>query len=81
MLDPHLWTQLEGHGVTLAHLELLLRALELQRNGSLAWHFSHGKLSQCDLRVTFASRQADIARVCETVLTTTSDPRAQGCGP
>jgi hypothetical protein len=68
MLDRRLWDNLEAHGLTEAHLELLLRALELQRNGSLAWHFVHGQLSQCDLRMTFPSRRADQVRVCEAVL-------------
>jgi len=68
MLNHEVWDALERHGLTPAHLEMLLRALELQKNGSLAWHFVHGQLSQCDLRVTFASRRAEVARVCEAVL-------------
>lgn len=68
MLDREVWEALEAHGLTPAHMEMLLRALELQKNGSLAWHFVHGSLTQCDLRVTFSSRRAEIARVCEAVL-------------
>jgi hypothetical protein len=68
MLDVHVWEALEAHGVTTAHLDMLLRLLDLHKNGSLAWHFVHGHLSQCDLRVTFASRRAEVARVEEALL-------------
>jgi len=68
MLDRRLWDNLEAHGVTEAHLELLLRTLELQKNGSVAWHFVHGTLTQCDLRVTFPSRRAEVTRVCAALL-------------
>jgi hypothetical protein len=67
-LDLHIWTNLEAHGVTQAHLEMLLRALETQRNGSLGWHFVHGRLSQCDLRLMIPSRSYEVARVTESVL-------------
>lgn len=67
-LDPAVWAGLEAHGVTTAHMAMLLQALEVQKNGSLAWHFVHGNLTQCDLRLTFASRRAEVARVCEAVL-------------
>ncbi len=62
-LDLHIWTNLEAHGVTQAHLEMLLRALETQRNGSLAWHYAHGVLTQVDLRVVMPSRRGEVARV------------------
>lgn len=67
-LDAKLWEQLEAHGLTQAHMDMLLQALSVQKNGSLAWHFVHGNLTQCDLRLTFASRRAEVARVCEAVL-------------
>lgn len=62
-LDPALWSALEDHGVCPAHLEMLLRALETQRNGSLAWHYVHGRLTQVDLRVTVPARSYEVARV------------------
>jgi len=68
MLDAQVWERLEIHGVTEEHLRMLACALELQKNGSLAWHFAHGHLSQCDLRVTFAARRAEVARVEEALL-------------
>jgi len=68
MLDAQIWERLEIHGVTEEHLRMLACALELQKNGSLAWHFAHGHLSQCDLRVTFAARRAEVARVEEALL-------------
>lgn len=67
-LDPALWTALEEHGLSEAHMAMLLRALETQRNGSLAWHFAHGHLTQCDMRVVFPARRGDVARVSEAVL-------------
>jgi hypothetical protein len=67
-LDPQLWEALEDHGLTQAHLAMLLQALQVQKNGSLAWHFVHGNLTQCDLRLTFASRRAEVARVCDAML-------------
>jgi hypothetical protein len=66
-LDAALWARLEDHGITVAHLELLLRLLELQRNGSLAWHFAHGQVSTCDMRLTFPSRRFEVSQV-NTVL-------------
>jgi len=75
MLDAHVWERLELHGVTEEHLRMLACALELQKNGSLAWHFAHGHLSQCDLRVTFAARRAEVARVEEAFLDDTSVQR------
>ena len=67
-LDPQLWTQLEAHGVTVDHLELLLRLLELQKNGSWSWHVVHGQVSQCDLRLVSSARAYDVARVSEALL-------------
>ena len=37
-LNAALWARLEDHGVTVAHMEMLLRALETHGNGSIAWH-------------------------------------------
>ena len=67
-LDQGLWEQLELHGLTPAHMEMLLRLLEVQKNGQWTWHIVHGQLSQCDLRVSFSSRGYDVARVSETLL-------------
>jgi hypothetical protein len=67
-LDLRVWTNLEAHGVTQAHLEMLLRALETQRNGSLAWHYAHGALTQCDLRLVLPSGSYDISKATESVL-------------
>lgn len=64
-LNPHLWEALERHGVTEEHLTLLLQLLEVQRNGHVAWHFVHGNLTQCDARLVFPSRPAEVARVGE----------------
>jgi len=72
MLDAQVWERLEIHGVTEEHLRMLACALELQKNGSLAWHFAHGHLSQCDLRVTFAARRAEVVRVEEAFFTDAS---------
>jgi alkylhydroperoxidase/carboxymuconolactone decarboxylase family protein YurZ len=67
MLDVHVWEALEAHGVTEEHMAMLLKLLAVQRNGSIAWHFVHGQLSQCDCRITFPSRRAELARVSEAV--------------
>lgn len=67
-LDVHVWEALEQHGLTQAHMDMLLQALQVQKNGSLAWHFVHGNLTQCDLRLVFPSRGYEVARVCEAML-------------
>ena len=67
-LDEHLWDALQAHGLSEAHLDMLLRALETQRNGSLSWHYAHGRLTQCDLRVVFGPGRGDATRVSESVL-------------
>ncbi len=67
-LDPALWTALEAHGVTVAHLDLLLRLLELHRNGSFCWHFVHGQVTQQDLRLAFPNRAAVLRQVSEGML-------------
>jgi len=68
MLDAHVWERLELHGVTEEHLRMLACALELQKNGSLAWHFAHGHLSQCDLRLVMPSKSYELARISDAVL-------------
>jgi hypothetical protein len=67
-LDPVLWEGLQTHGVTQAHLELLLRLLEQQRNGCFSWHFVRGQLSQNDLRLVFPNRSYEVQKVTEAVL-------------
>lgn len=67
-LDAQLWEGLEAHGVTQAHMAMLLQALQVQKNGSLAWHFVHGTLTQCDLRLVFPSRAYDVASVSDVLL-------------
>jgi hypothetical protein len=67
-LDPQLWEALEAHGLSQEHMEMLLQMLALQRNGHLSWHFVHGNLTQCDLRMTFPSRRAEVSRVCGAVI-------------
>lgn len=67
-LDLAVWEGLEAHGVTHEHLVMLLRVLQTQRNGSVAWHFAHGQLCTCDLRLTLPGRRADVARVSDAVL-------------
>jgi hypothetical protein len=69
-LDTHLWEALEAHGVTESHMDMLLRALDLQRNGSLTWHFARGTLVQADLHIVVPSRQIELARVSDGVLDT-----------
>lgn len=67
-LDPCLWEALVEHGVTEAHLEMLLRLLRVQRNGFVAWRFVHGHLTQCDMQMVFPSRAYDIQKITETML-------------
>jgi hypothetical protein len=66
-LDPQLWANLEAHGLHEEHLTLLLRLLEVQKNGSLSWNFVHGHLQQVDARITIASRPIDLLRVGEAL--------------
>ena len=67
-LDAQLWDGLLAHGVTEAHLGLLLRLLESQQNGSWAWHYVAGRLMQCDARLTFSARGHEVVRVAEALL-------------
>jgi hypothetical protein len=62
-LEPTLWQALVAHGVTPAHLEMLLQLLCVERNGSWTWHIHSGRLQQCDLRLSFPSRPGEIQRV------------------
>lgn len=66
-LDPGLWDHLEQHGVTVAHLAMLLRFLQVQRNGSVEWSFVHGQLKMCELRLVLPG-SGEAQGVCETVL-------------
>ena len=65
---PRLWQALEEHGVTEAHLHMLLRLLQIQRNGSWTWHYVSGQLTQCDVRLVFPSRSAEVRRVEDLLL-------------
>lgn len=67
-LDPQLWSQLEAHGLSQEHLTLLLSLLQLQKNGSVAWHFAHGTLVHNDIRIVFSNRSYDMQRVGEALL-------------
>jgi hypothetical protein len=66
-LKPQLWDQLQQHGVTESHLELLLVALTLQRNGSVTWHYAQGHLTQTHLHVVIPPRAREVARVAEVL--------------
>ena len=66
-LDPHLWQALEEHGVTAAHLDMLLTVLQLQRNGSWTWHVVNGQVEQCDVRVTIPARSREVGRVAGVI--------------
>jgi hypothetical protein len=68
MLDSHVWDALEAHGVTAAHMEMLLRLLDVQKNGSLTWHIAHGHLSQCDLRLVMSSKSYELSRISDALL-------------
>jgi hypothetical protein len=67
-LDPVLWEALETHGVSAAHLEMLLRLLQVQRAGSWTWHYVRGQLSQCEVKLSFPARSYEVARVAESLL-------------
>jgi hypothetical protein len=67
-LDAALWEALECRGVTSEHMEMLLRLLEVQKNGQWTWHIMQGSLGPCDLRLTFSSRRADVRHVCDVVM-------------
>ena len=66
-LDPALWTTLEEHGVTVAHMEMLARLLQVQRNGYWGWQYVQGQLVQCDARLTFPSREVEVRRVYDVL--------------
>jgi hypothetical protein len=63
MLDPQLWEALEAHGLTLQHMQWLLRLLEVQENGEWTWHIVRGQLAQFDLRVRYTPNRYNMARV------------------
>jgi hypothetical protein len=62
-LDARLWEHLEQHGLSEQHLALLLRVLEVQRNGHLAWHFVRGQLDHVDVRVVIPSRRGALSQL------------------
>ena len=66
-LDPELWTTLEQHGVTTEHMHMLLRLLQMQRNGSWSWHYVSGRLQQCEARLVMPSKEQEVARVCKAL--------------
>lgn len=67
-LDPRLWTALEQHGVSNAHLQALLKFLQCQADGSFTWHGRQGKLEQCELKVNFSCRGHTMQRITDIVL-------------
>jgi hypothetical protein len=66
-LDAELWAELQAHGVREAHLLMLLRLLQIQRNGWWGWHYVHGMVEQCDARLVFPSREVEVERVSEAL--------------
>lgn len=67
-LDARVWCELKDHGLTEAHMDLLLGLLRLGKNGCVSWHFAHGQMVQNDVRIVTASRAYDIQRVSEVLL-------------
>lgn len=67
-LDTRLWADLETHGVTEAHLRMLLRLLQTQRNGWWGWNYVNGHVNQCDARLVFPSREYEINRISDVLL-------------
>jgi hypothetical protein len=68
LCPPELWTNLEAHGLTQAHLEALLRFLRCQQNGSFAWHGRQGQLEHCEVRVVFPGRAPTLRKVSDEML-------------
>jgi hypothetical protein len=50
-----------------AQLRMLLRLLQLQRNGWFGFHFGHGRVRECDLRMTFPGRDYEVERVSDGI--------------
>jgi hypothetical protein len=67
-LNAHLWEQLHEHGVTEAHLAMLLRLLQVQRSGSWAWHYVNGQLTHCDVSLVIPARGYEVNRISEALL-------------
>jgi len=67
MLDAHVWEALEAHGVTTAHLDMLLRLLDLHKTGSLTWNIVHGQVHQVEARLMVSSRRIDLLRASEAL--------------
>lgn len=74
-LNAKLWNDLQEHGVYESHLRMLLRLLQVQRNGFWGWHYVNGQITQCDARLTFPSRDYEVARVHEALLDGNEFPR------
>jgi len=72
MTDSELLDQLATHGLTREHMRQGLAVLGTNRNGSLAWHFAHGQVQTCDVRITFPNRAYALRQV-EALLTEVSD--------
>jgi hypothetical protein len=68
MLDPTLWADLETHGVHEAHLRMLLRLLQTQRNGWWGWQYAGGHVKQCDARLVFPSREEEVSHISGLLL-------------
>jgi len=62
-LDPQLWLELECHGVREAHLRMLLKLLQVQRNGAWFWHYAHGQVTQCEARLLFPPRESEVEHI------------------
>jgi hypothetical protein len=67
-LDATLWEALQHHGVTEEHMAMLLRLLDVQKNGSLSWHFVHGQVQQVDARLMVSSRRMDLLRASDALM-------------
>jgi hypothetical protein len=72
MTDSQLLDGLAQHGLSREQLQHGLAVLETNRNGSIAWHFTHGQVQHVDLRLTYPNR-AQALRQVEVLLTEVSD--------
>ena len=62
-LDAQLWEHLQEHGVYEYHLRMLLRLLQVERQGYWGWHYAKGRVVQCDARFLFSAREEDVDQV------------------
>lgn len=67
-LDTALWDDLQRHGVNEAQLRMLLKLLQVQRNGSWTWLYQQGYIGACDLRLTFSSKDFEVQRADDMLL-------------